>query len=193
MKRDKGNFFKENDELNKKLEEELDHIVRSINDLDKKKSDEILLLNKNIETIIQGSKTSGGSIISGGLGNAARLSALPYSEQMIAGSNLYVVKKDFTTASLDLTSLVGSDIVESITVLVKTTDSGVTEFKVNDGTNDLLILGDVDFSMTSVQTPARSCWIEYTSPATLSLYILGATTLTGKIIIKLLRNPGILQ
>lgn len=192
IKRDKGIFHRKDAPIEKKLEEELDRIVKAVNQTIDTKDKEIEKLQKDITNLVKASKVSGGSA-SGKISGSVSVNTVAYNEQIIYGANNISIIKDFGYADtkLNLTNLRNGDIIESIIVITKTVDNGITDFKVNDGVNDLMMLNNVDFSTISANAPAKAMWVEYTSGAELTMYLAGATTLVGKIVIKILRRPTI--
>lgn len=188
IKRDKGNFHRDDAPLVKKLEEELDHIVKSVNRYLEKKDKESSDLQKQIDELRKRGTGSGGS-------SDTLNSMVSYNERMFYGrDNINVIKDfDFNETSKVIADLRVGDLVELISIITKTIDVGITDFKINDGTNDWVVLDDIDFSVTSVATPPKASWIEIETNKTLTMTLTGAITLKGKIVVKILRKPMLMQ
>jgi len=178
IKRDKGSLFRsENlDDLKNSLEEDFDNIVTMTNRALRTKEDQTGKVATQVTEIGQTA-----SLVS----KESNLERLIYG-----GENRTIIRPIIATDTvLFLTKIEPGDIIKGITVITKTIDNGITDFKVNDGANDLCDLRDIDTSITSAQTPARAMWIEYTDYKSLTLYLAGATTFVGLIVIEILRKP----
>lgn len=267
IKRDKGNLYRADEPIERKLEYELDNIVHGVNQSLKKKNEEIAKMVKQISDL---------TVKGVGTGSAALTNMVAYNEQIFYGGennniikdinnveslitgvvltdltdlftkaghglvngNIIAISSIVTTTGLNtaigyyvinvsgdnfqvslinggspvslgggdgscsirkatvitLTNLQISDIVESVTVLTKTVDAGIVDFKISDDIgNNLFILDDLDASIISAQSSPRGMWIEYTQNAVLTLILVGATTFVGKVIIKILRKPQVNQ
>ncbi len=262
--RDKGNFYKADAPLADKIENELDVLIKKINQSTNSRNEEIKKLASQISKLTKSSEVSG----------AALTSMVTYNEQIIYGGQSYNIIKDITlnpliagvilTDATDLFSKSGhglvnndivvvssiitttglsttiayyvinvsgddfqvsltpggaavvlsggngscsirkakvialtriqpDDIIELLTVITKTADEGILNFYINDGTNDLFTLGDLDASITSAQTPVKGMWIEYSANKDLILTLVGGSTFVGKVIAKILRKPQVNQ
>ncbi len=187
VKRDKGNLFRGDKPLTEKLEDELDHLVKSVNQTLFKKEETTKSLQTQIDVIRK--KGAGG-------GRSDNLkSVVSFNERMFyGGDDAKIIKPfDFNDTSKVIADLRTGDLMELISIITKTVDAGVTDFKINDGTNDLVTLDDVDFSVTSVAMPVKAQWIEIDSNKTLTMTLAGATTLIGKIVVKIIRQPMLMQ
>lgn len=187
VKRDKGNLFREDKPLAEKLEDELDHLVKSVNQTLLKKEEATKSLQSQIDVLRKkGTGSSGSNTFN---------SMVSFNERMFyGGDDVKIIKPfDFNDTSKVIADLRTGDLMELISIITKTVDAGVTNFKINDGTNDLITLDDVDFSITSVAMPVKAQWIEINSNKTLTMTLAGATTLAGKIVVKIIRQPMLVQ
>lgn len=177
IKRDKGNFHRDDVPIQRKLEEEFDNIVKKVNQALKVKEEE----TKKVATQVTD------------LGNSTSplASVTDITERLIYGGENRTVIRDVvaTDTTLSLVGMQPGDLLKIVTIITKTVDNGITDFKINDGTNDLCTLTDIDTSVLSASSPVKAMWIEYTDYKSLTLYLAGATTFIGKIVIEILRKP----
>lgn len=192
MKRDKGNFHRDDAPVERKLEEEFDSIVNSVNSIEETLSKKISELKSAISTLTKASQISGGGggIVANFTGGPS-LNVSEFNERISFGRMIIPIIKEFTyeDTSLNIVNIQADDIIMICSVVITTADSGVTDFRLNDGTADRAILSDIDFSGESVNIIASLAWLTYTAAAELTMSLLGATTAAGKIGLIILRRP----